>query len=280
MPLKDSPVQVFFVVALAAEANPVVSHFKLSPCKASGFRCYARENIFLVVSGMGNRAAAAAVAYCQGRFARGPGQVWINLGIAGHVDLPLGSLVRAGKITDASSAHSWYPPDIGKTGIQTAELCSVGQAELEYKEAYVYEMEAAGFYESALRFSSAELVQSLKVISDNRQQGVENIDRKEVTQAIAIHLPVIEEITAALAQLASSIAPEPEVEALANKIVSQWHFTSYQSNELNKLLARYHALKGGSGDIWPDLTPKRSSKEVLREIRLLIGQLPYQLTET
>ncbi len=64
-------------------------------------------------------------------------------------------------------------------------------------------MEASAFYETAVRFSSSELILCLKVISDNQLSPVENIQPKQVAALIAAHLATVESLlarTVALAQ--------------------------------------------------------------------------------
>src|SRR3989338_6156665 len=55
---------IHFVVALPAEAKPIVSHFRLKPIDLeSPFKLYASENRFLIVSSTGERRSAEAVRF-------------------------------------------------------------------------------------------------------------------------------------------------------------------------------------------------------------------------
>jgi hypothetical protein len=63
-------------------------------------------------------------------------------------------------------------------------------------------MEAAAFYETAIRFSSSELIQCIKIISDNKSNPTEQIKAAQVSHWIQDALPVIEEYAQQLSQLA------------------------------------------------------------------------------
>ncbi|MGH9462066.1 MAG: hypothetical protein ACRD1X_12660, partial [Vicinamibacteria bacterium] len=101
------------VVALPAEAKPLVSHFNLKPAReARGFKIYQNDDIALIVSGVGKIAAAAATAYLQAWTGNRPNGAWINVGMAGHRDLLLGKGVLAYRITDRATGETWYPPPV------------------------------------------------------------------------------------------------------------------------------------------------------------------------
>ena len=73
-------------------------------------------------------------------------------------------------------------------------------------------MEASAFYETAVRFSSSELILCLKVISDNQLSTVENIQPKQVAALIAAHLATVESLlTRAATQAELITTPEPRL---------------------------------------------------------------------
>jgi len=82
-------------------------------------------------------------------------------------------------------------------------------------------MESSAFYETAVRFSSGELIQCLKVISDNRLSPAENIQPKQVSSLIAAHVSTIETILTELSRLAKLVSTqEPE---LFEQLIQKYH---------------------------------------------------------
>jgi hypothetical protein len=156
-----------FVVALQAEARPLVERFGLAAVGESPFPLYRGEEAWLIVSGQGKAAAAAATAYLHLAAGGAPGRAWLNVGLGGHGLRPLGEGVVAHKISDAASGVSWYPQIVIDSPSPTAPLLTVERVEEEYEPPWVYESEASGFFPTACRFSVAELIQCYKVVSDN-----------------------------------------------------------------------------------------------------------------
>ena len=123
-------------------------------------------------------------------------------------------------------------------------------------------MEASAFIESARHFSHAELVQSLKVVSDNEQQPYSNISAKLATKLIAENIELIVECIETLQTLAQSIAPTNE--HISDTILARWHFSVSQSVQLERILQRYSTILSPMTEIPADLQKQESSKEVLR----------------
>src|SRR4029077_10756350 len=98
-----------FVVALQAEARPLVERFGMVAVSESPFPVYRGEEGWLIVSGHGKAASAAATAYLHLAAGGALGRAWLNVGLGGHGRRTLGDGVLAHKITDAASGASWYP---------------------------------------------------------------------------------------------------------------------------------------------------------------------------
>ena len=155
---------------------------------------------------------------------------WLNIGIAGHAHHAIGSAFIAHRITDSATGTNWYPPQIHDLPIPTENLCTVDCPEDSYPAAALYEMEASGFFPVACRFSSGELVQCFKVISDNRTQANTAVTAKLCTQLITAKLTDIEQLVNALSAMADDYArwhaPHPGLKQLSTRrrfTVSQQH---------------------------------------------------------
>ena len=225
------------VVALPAEARPLIRQFGLARAAAGATRLWRADGVALVVSGVGRKRAAAATASLGA--AERPGEAaWLNVGIAGHRSLPLGEAVLAHKVTAAGGGRAWYPPLVFDPPCATAAVTTVDRPETRYPEDAVYEMEAAGFCAAAARFASAELIQVVKVISDNAAAPPAGLTAGRVEALIERRIELVARIaeqTAALAgELEARRAPPP---ALAD-LLDRWRFTVTQRRRLERVLRR------------------------------------------
>jgi len=196
------------VVALQAEARPLVERFGLEPLAESHpFHVYRGERGWAIVAGLGKAAAAAATAYLHLLSGGETGQVWLNLGIGGHGQRAVGDAFIGHKIQDAASGLSWYPPLVVDLPCPTAPFLTAERREEEYALPWVHEMEASGFYPTACRFSTSELVQCFRVISDNPEATLERSPSASfVERLIRENLDRIESFAEALLSLAREAA--------------------------------------------------------------------------
>ena len=160
-----------FVVALRAEARPLIDRYQLEPREPGPFRCFHGSGRSLVISGVGKVAAAAATACLHEK----PLDVWVNVGIAGHRDRAPGELVRAHRVTDTGTGKRFYTTLLGLPHIDTEGVSTVDLPETTFASRDVFDMEASGFYQTALRVSTSELVQCVKIVSDNLDTGTDGL---------------------------------------------------------------------------------------------------------
>ena len=173
------------VTALTPEAAPLIEHYRLEKVDSNPmFPLYRNDTIYLVVSGIGKTLAAAATAYLHTKSGELPNQPFLNIGIAGHQRAITGVPRVASRITDQSTGQTWYPSQISRDSMDRSALITVETVERVYAEDAAYDMEAAGFYPIAWRASTAELVQSLKVISDHPGEPVADLDLQRIEDLI------------------------------------------------------------------------------------------------
>lgn len=195
------------VVALQAEARPLLDLFGLEPAGSEPFPVYRSEEAWLIVSGQGKAAAAAATAYLHLLAGGAPGRVWLNVGLGGHSRRTVGEGVVAHKISDAASGASWYPQLVVDSPSPTVPVLTVERVEEEYAPPWVYESEAAGFFPTACRFSVAELVHCYKVVSDNPDATLSRrVSSASIAELIALNLESIEAFARDLAGLGGELA--------------------------------------------------------------------------
>ena len=257
-----------FVVAFQAEANPLIRHFKLKREPNTCFPVFSSADTTLIISGMGRNLASAATAWLA---ATKPAPVWVNFGIAGHRTKDPGHLLVANKITESGTGKNWYPVHI-KTPLESEQLTTFDEIQRSYHPDMLHDMEASGFFETAIRFTTAELTHSVKVVSDNEAHPVESIDKPGVEEVITANVTEIVRFSDHLCQLAQEIQPIVPV-ALIDSYQERWKFTITQHHQLQRLLQRRLALgidstgASGSNSLPPELHTKVSmhnSKSVLR----------------
>lgn len=253
---------VRFVVALPAEAKPLVETYRLEAQEAP-FGFFRRDDIGLVVSGVGKSAAAAATAYLHARMGESLAQIWFNIGVAGHRDHEIGNGYLAHAITEATTGRRWYPPRITTTSLVSDALTTVDCVETEFATNSLYDMEAAGFYPTALRFSTAELVQCFKIVSDNRETSGERIDASLLERLVSGRLAELQDAVASTQSLAEELHKAARAPRGAPEFEARWHFTTTEGRRLRKLLARWDLLHAEPALSSLDLDGARRAGQVL-----------------
>ncbi len=262
-----------FVVALRAEATPLIQHYRMLPEEDSGraFPIYRSQRQTLVIAGVGKIRAAAATAVLASKLPSNASDAWINIGIAGHRDRPLGELVVAHTVTDHASGKRYFPPRLGAFDLTSTAIRTVDRPETEFEADDVYEMEASGFVETALRFATGELVQCLKIVSDNRSSGTATITRESIHDLVVEHLGAVDALSNHLEQMVKEAPATRLVDAsVAEVIVGARHFTTSQKRRLATLLLRLQAF-----DPTPDTSgcDQKSAAELLQCLENRVHEL-------
>ena len=224
-------------MALEAEARPLISRFRLKrELSVSAFRLYQnpQAGISLIVSGIGKVRMAAAVGFLA--HPASPA-CWIDVGTAGHPDLPVGTVRLAHKIVDHDIGRAFYPQLLMDVPVATEELITVSRPLDGFPEPALYDMEASGFFEAARHFVTIEWIHALKVVSDNR---VDAFDKKRVGNLVEAALPALENILEGLRELYGSLAEPLPLDV--TRIAAETRLTQTQTRQLEKLLRRWQAL--------------------------------------
>ena len=192
------------VVALRAEAQPLIDSFGLRQVGLpSQVKMFEGNGVSLVISGVGRRVARVAVERLFSRTGRAGDRCWVNIGVAGHAAHELGRLFLAAKIEDATTGRSWTPHVGFPHGLPTAVVRTVERPEDRYDEDVLYDMEAAAFYEAAIRCSARERVQVLKVVSDNRRRPATTLTARKASRLVAEQLPAVERLLSEVERVTS-----------------------------------------------------------------------------
>jgi hypothetical protein len=235
----------FIFTALACEAKAFITQFKLKKdLNRHPFTIYTNEQIVLTITGSGKIAMAAAVAYSLASFEFIEEPVLINVGIAGHQTATLGKLFSVYKITDTDNGKNYYPQSVIRNDCSSLALCTVSKPNLHYKNDYLYEMEASGFYEIATHFTTTELIQVFKIVSDNQRIGIEAINAKKVTAWITASIEkmaiVIEKLQALAISLHNPNSHDYEL------LQAAYYFNVNNDYQLKASLQRWNVLSNGA----------------------------------
>ena len=267
-----------FIIALPAEARPVIEHFRLRDRRTdSGFPVYRNDGMALAVSGPGKVAAAAATASLAAHGSNRATTAWLNIGIAGHATHTVGSGFLVHHISDRATGKNWYPPQLIDADLPRGSLQTVDVPETGYAGDTLYDMEASGFFPVACRYSTAELVQCFKVVSDNREQAASGVTAQGCEQLIAGRLDAIEQLAQTLAGFAQEHTawhtPHPELERLS----AHWHFTVAQQHRLTRLAHRWKTLLPGE-PLWSnELGKLKNAGAVLLRLEQHLASLAVEL---
>ncbi len=238
-----TPINV--VVAHGLEAKPVIAMLNLRPVQSeTKYLEYTNSSgITLIVSGIGREAVTAAVRFLGERQGNENGQLraWLNLGIAGHKTAEIGSGWLANKITEHVSGSSSYPPQLLE-GFSSRRVITVDEPENVYTEDAAYEMESSAFYETATQFSTAELVQVFKIVSDNALSPVSRVDLKMVPTWIAAQENSILDLIAKLKALVVDHNISHSLPSFYQEIRANYHLSVSQLIQLRRLCQRYKAM--------------------------------------
>ncbi len=258
---------VNIVSALPGEAKPIVGHFKLRSSQTDPFKIYnnSDDSVRLIISGVGKRAAAEAVKHLAKLFCSNLSDGWLNIGIAGHASLPVGTLVAAHKITAAETGRAWYPPMVLDFPCETASLLTVEKETENYPSDALVEMEAAGFYASASHFSTHELIHCMKVVSDNRNE--KKLDSRSVTEMITIHFDAVGSVVHSLLKLSENLRKRLIVPSQLDHFLRRWKFTVTQTHQLEKLLRRWAVIFPGTNPLETVVSDNNKGREVLQSLR-------------
>jgi hypothetical protein len=254
-----------FVVAVAPEADALVRRYRME-LQEGAFRWYRSEAAALVISGVGKTAAAAATGYLHAKTGEEPLGVWLNFGTAGHRDRPRGDLVLAHTVRDAAFGKSYHPTLLDGPDLEAVEIRTVERPEVEFDSDALYDMEAYGFVATAIRFSTSELVQSIKIVSDNRGTTAAAWTPEAVRDLVEERADDVVGAAERFREIARDLEPlrraETETKELVGAFRDRARFTTSEARRLARLLVRWAALEPGAV-LRPENIPGASSAEIL-----------------
>lgn len=241
---------VFVFCALMCEAKPLIKAWQLKklPRPSMPFSIYINGQRAVVISGIGKTAMAGAVGYTMALFNIDTAPILLNLGIAGHGGEPLGTFCIGHKIIDSETGKAYYPQLPFSMSYPTYTVTTQAKPSTDYSADTLFDMEASGFYELAVKFSSSELIQVLKIVSDNSQTSITTIDELSVEHWITQKLEMFEDLLSRLLLLRQQLRTAET--SLHGQLLREFRFTVSGAIKLKALLQRWQVLKGNEELIW------------------------------
>jgi hypothetical protein len=185
-----------FVVALPSEAKPINRHFSLvRDNRAEAFSLYRNGSMALVISGVGSGLAAQATGWLRS-YLPDPA-IWFNVGIAGHPHRAIGEALLAHRIVDQQSGRQWQR-SYRELPCPSGTLITCIEPERDYPDDALYDMEGASFCAALDAAGTDHSAHCLKIVSDNLQSPVDNINREMINGLMERNLPLLERLCHAL----------------------------------------------------------------------------------
>ena len=201
--------------------------------------------------------------------------IWLNIGIAGHKNIEIGETRLVNKIIDDEDKLSWYPQIIFDPPCDCEDLVSLKSPSTKYKSC-LYDMEASGFYQIAVKFGTSELIHSLKIISDNNEKSMSLINKKNTEFLVKNKMNVIEKLLAELEVLADNITPRNRKPKYYNHFLKKWHFTQSEKHMLNSLLTKL-LIRYSDENLFEMTEHLATGKLVLKEFQNKINNINFSI---
>ena len=128
----------------------------------------------------------------------------------------------------------------------------------------MYEMEAAGFFQTVMGWTTAELAGCWKIVSDHGVAESEWLTRQEVETMVAESSGLVVDYARSMSTLLD-MAPVWKRSAVAEGLLDRWHFTVTQERLLDNLDRRAAALECDLANA--DLEACGSARQVLARIQ-------------
>jgi adenosylhomocysteine nucleosidase len=231
------------IVALASEARLFLDKYRLSRMEHSGvYPIYvnAKRNIHLVVSGVGKIKAAAALSYLHALSGGESHTCYLNVGIAGAAELAVGEIFQAQRITDAGAGKTFYPALALLDQLPSQPVLTVDKPLAQYPHDGLVEMEAFGYHQAALGLVVQEQVMTVKIISDNAVQSVQQVNSALVVELLRNNSVMLSKVIYYLLDLSHAEAQQQVHLQQFPDFCARFHVTAYQRHQLSEILRRWY----------------------------------------
>jgi len=228
---------IHIVTATNSEAKFFINYLKLKRINSiKEFQIYFNDKFSLTVSGIGKVNSAISVCSTYHELGRVKNNCWINIGIAGHSNSCIGELFIINKIIDNSSLKNFYPysPNISK--INQLSCTTYEKADSKYNDS-LSDMELSGFFQTANKYSFKELIHSLKVVSDNKENPFNYGEKAEIEKLFEAKIKYFDIFFEKVISIWSeNIADDKIIDERTNNLLNNIKTTQTEHEQIKKLL--------------------------------------------
>lgn len=249
---------IYIFTALYCEAHAFIRHFHLEKNpKNTRFQEFYSETagIRLVVTGIGEIAAAAAVGSVCAEYKPKEEDVLLNIGTCAHRSGTTGVFV-CNKLTEQATGKTFYPDilyfhdfdeEAVVTGMQPWNREKDGaEAPLAFSDGNLYDMEAAAIYQAGSYYFGPHQMVFLKIVSDSGE--AKEVSAKQVEQLMEACQDRLFDFVKQLPEILCQDAQKEnclwtEKEAMLEKLCLDMHCSKVMRDMLKQHI-RYMELSG------------------------------------
>lgn len=237
---------IYIFSAFYAEAKNIIDHYGLKKEKSPEmvrFDVFANESIRLVITGIGEINAAAAVSNIGGVYGISPDDEILNVGCGAGFssDICMGSIFLGNKLTEQMTGRTFYPDMLMKANFRECEIVTVARVLNEGCDSVVYDMEAAAVYQAAAFFVGPHRMHFIKLVSD----AGERIDQSKITELFALQEDKICGYIDRLLSACADKAPMGDTQSFWNmdRLICDMRCSKVMGDQLAQLI-KYCRLSG------------------------------------
>ena len=261
-----------WVIALKAEAKEIIKQYDLISFDHEGpFPVYKNksQDIWLTISGIGQINSSAATMHLFHKSNAQPWSIWINLGIAGY-EATYGSIYQIDKIIADNNNIVYYPSRTLVSKIPYTTLLTLDNPQTNYNDKYMLDMEGLAFYQVANKITSHELIVVLKIVSDNSDYNVKNINSAKIERLVKQNFSKINDTLIGYHKLSSDETKRHRLSKNYQIVISNFHFTVSQKNILNDLTKKWDAAFNES-NLMDEIKGCKDAKSILKKLKTIIN---------
>ncbi len=271
------------ITALNCEAKPIIDFYRLYKVRSRPFDYYTGHakvesgqefSINLLVCGLGVLNMSTACGWLAAQTDQVQ-TVWLNVGTAGHEEMNVGEILRVHRVVDIATGKSHYPAMTAKWSGLSSVLITYESACIDYPQDALVDMEGSAFFSSAGLFATTELVQSLKIVSDNETESVERLNASLISQLIAPHALSINEFVMNLIGL----LPQDQNLSRYMSLIAHLHCTVSQRQQYSELLCKLESLHLLDELAKEDIKKINSMSDLLKVLNEKLHGVQPSLTE-
>ena len=169
--------------------------------------------------------------------------IWINIGFVGSQKFKIGDLFLVNKIFDKDTKKTFFPTFIENHNLNTADCTTFSKVDKEYQDS-LSDMELSSFFYSANKYSTKELIHSLKIVSDNKSEILDFNNKKKIKSIFKKNL---DQINFFLKQIEKMwelfFKKEKEIDKKINDDLNKLKHTFYERMQLKKILKIFYNSK-------------------------------------